>query len=117
VVPVNPSATTIGGLQCFARVQYIQPPLEAALIMVPPAAADGPVRDCAEAGIPRVWLYGTGANMVNAQAVQYCEEHRIRVVAGECPYMFLPKSGFVHRFHGFVRKISGSYPRHASVAS
>jgi hypothetical protein len=27
--------------------------------------------------------------------------------------MFLPESGAVHRFHGFLRKLTGRYPKHA----
>jgi len=33
------------------------------------------------------------------------------VVAGECPFMFLPETSWFHRFHGFCRKVSGKYPK------
>jgi predicted CoA-binding protein len=112
-VPVNPKTQEIDGVPCFSRLQAVQPPVDGALLMISPAATDAVVRDCAEAGIKRVWMYragGTGG-AVSADAVKYCEEHGIAVVPGECPFMFLPKASWFHRFHGLLRKITGKYPQ------
>jgi hypothetical protein len=54
-----------------------------------------------------------GKGAVNAKAVAFCEEHGIRVVPGECPFMFLPETATFHRLHGLIRKITGRYPRRA----
>jgi predicted CoA-binding protein len=111
-VPVNPAAQEIDGQRCFARVQDIQPPVAGVLLMTSPAATESVVRDCAEAGIPRVWMYrATGAGAVSAEAVGFCESKGISVIPGECPFMFLPEGAWFHRFHGWVRKIAGSYPK------
>ena len=114
VVPVNPQASEVLGRQCFARVQDIQPPVDAALLMTPPAATDAVVKDCAAAGIRRVWMYrAAGQGAVSQPAVRFCQEHAIQVVPGECPFMFWRDAGAAHRIHGFLRKIFGQYPRHA----
>jgi hypothetical protein len=42
--------------------------------------------------------------------VAFGKSHGIEMVVGECPFMFLPNSGWFHHFHGFVRKITRSYP-------
>jgi hypothetical protein len=52
----------------------------------------------------------TGRGAVTQTAVRFCMEHGITVVPGECVYMFLPKPGWMHGFHGFVRKMTGTYP-------
>jgi len=114
VVPVNPAMREVQGRRCFARVQDIEPPVEAALLMTSPEVTDTVVRDCAEAGIRRVWMHrATGPGAVSSKAVDFCRERGIRVVPGECPFMFLPQSDAVHRLHGFFRKITGRYPKHA----
>jgi predicted CoA-binding protein len=114
MVPVNPHAKELLGRKCFACVQDIEPPVDAALLMTPPQATEVAVRDCAEAGIRRVWMHRAGgAGAVSEKAVQFCQEHNIRVVPGECPLMFLPKAASVHRVHGFFRRITGRYPKHA----
>lgn len=111
-IPVNPKASELDGRPCYARVQDIQPPADGALVITPPEATDQVVRDCAEAGIRHVWIYrGMGTGSASKAAVEFCEANGISVVAGECPYMFLPGSPFFHKLHGAVKKITGSYPR------
>ena len=118
VVPVNPNVAEVQGRRCFARVQDIQPPVEAALLMTSPEATETVVNDCAEADVRRVWMYrAAGKGAVSAKAVAFCRERGIEVVPGQCPFMFLPDTAGIHRFHGFVRKITGRYPRRTSSRS
>ena len=116
VVPVNPKTPSVLGHPCFTRVQDVHPPVDAALIMTSPLATDTVVRDCADAGVRRVWMYrATGQGAVTPTAVAFCRDRGIQLVAGECPFMFLPAAGTIHRFHGFIRKITGRYPdRHCA---
>jgi len=117
VVPVNPKLAEVRGRRCYRDVQEIQPPVEAALLMTSPGVSETVVRDCAEAGIRRVWLYrAAGQGAVSAKAVEFCREQGIQVVPGECPYMFLPAAG-LHGIHGFIRKITGRYPRRGGVVA
>jgi len=114
VVPVNPKMEEAQGRKCFARVQDIEPPVDAALLMTSPEITETVVSDCAEAGIRRVWMYRAGGKgAVSDKAVQFCNERGIRLVSGECPFMFLPQSGGIHRFHGFIRKLTGRFPKHS----
>ena len=112
VVPVNPAASEIEGQRCFASVREIQPPVSTALLMTSPAVTEMVVRDCAEAGVRRVWMYRAGGQgAVSVKAVGFCESNGIDVIPGECPLMFLPGSAWFHKFHGWIKKIAGSYPR------
>ena len=114
VVPVHPNAAEIEGRRAFQRVQQIDPPVDGALVMTSAQAARGIVRDCAEAGIGRVWLYrATGPGALSNSAVEFCQTSGIRVVAGHCPFMFWKDAGFLHRLHGMLIKLSGKYPRPA----
>ncbi len=111
-VPVNPQAADIAGVPCYASVENIEPPVEAVLVMTKPQQAEKIVGDCQRAGIRKVWLYrATGSGAVSPEAVQFCRENGIDVVAGHCPYMFLPKSSWFHHFHGTLLKITGRYPK------
>jgi hypothetical protein len=117
VIPVNPNATEVLCQHCFARIQDVKPPVDTVLLMTPSRSTDAVVSDCAEAGIKRIWMYRAGGKgAVSPRAVAFCHERGIRVVPGQCPYMFLPGSGGVHAFHGFIRKITGRYPKHQHAA-
>lgn len=111
VVPVHPVLESVDGVPCVHRLQELQPPVDGALLMTAPAVTDDVVRDCAEAGVRRVWMHrGAGQGAVSAAAVAWCRERGIAVVDGACPFMFLPGAGFVHRAHGFLARLLGRHP-------
>jgi len=111
VVPVNPLTENVEGQACFPRVQAVNPPVEAALLMTSPLETERVVRDCADAGIREVWMHkGGGQGSVGQSAVAFCHEHQIGVVEGHCPFMFLPNTQWFHRAHGFVLKLVGGFP-------
>lgn len=112
VVPVHPGIEEIEGQRCYARIQEIAPPVEAVMVLTPPAVTYEIAHDCVEAGVAELWMYrATGAGAVSREAIAYCETNGIRVIPGECPFMFFPQTGFPHRVHGLVRRITGRYPQ------
>lgn len=112
IIPVHPNAKLIAGLTCYPRVQDIRPPVKAALLVTRPEVTEAVVRDCEAAGITRVWMHrGGGVGAVSGEAVAFCRQHGMSVIAGECPMMFLNPAAFVHRVHRFVKKVVGRYPQ------
>ena len=112
MVPVNPSLSEVEGRTCYHRMQDVTPPVDGVLVMTSPAVTEQVVRDCAEAGVGRVWMYrAAGQGAVSPSAVAFCEEKNIGVVPGECPYMFFHNAGFIHRAHGFIRQLTGTLPK------
>lgn len=115
VVPVNPNAAEVMGKQAFRRVQDIHPRVDAALLMTSSAVGEAVVADCVEAGIRQVWFYrATGDGAVSSNALELCERNGIRVVPGECPFMFFPHNG-LHGIHTFIRKITGTFPKRVAA--
>ncbi len=102
VVPVNPKMTELWGPQCFARVQDIQPPVDGALLMTSPSVTEAVVRDCAEAGIRRVWMYrAVGQGAVSDEAVDFCRDARDCRRAGRVPVYVsaeerVPRNPWIH---------------------
>lgn len=118
IVPVNPNAPEVLGRRCFADVQQIQPPVQAALLMTAPQVTESVVKDCAEIGISRIWMYRAGGQgSVSPQAVEFCQARGIQIIPGECPLMFWQDAGFGHRVHGFIRRMVGHYPARVSALS
>jgi len=116
VVPVNPNASEVLGKPCFAHVQDIQPKVDAVLLLTSPAGTDTVVADCAVAGVSRVWMYrAVGKGAISEKAIAFCQEHGIRVIAGQCPFMFLGGAETIHRLHGLFRKITGRFPKRSRV--
>jgi predicted CoA-binding protein len=118
VVPVNPTGGDgQDGIPFVRRLQDIVPPVEAALLMTPPAVTTEVVKDCAEAGIRDVWMHqGVGRGAASPAAIAFCRDHGIAVVTGACPLMYLPETGFVHRAHRWCREVLGRPRGGASAA-
>jgi predicted CoA-binding protein len=104
VVPVNPAMTEAQGRRCYPRVQDIQPPVEAALIMTPSARTAEVVRDCLATGVRRLWLHrGAGAGSSSPEALTLCREGGVQPVTDLCPFMAFPDPGWLHAAHRFLR--------------
>jgi uncharacterized protein len=111
LVPVNPAAAEIDGQPCFSSVGEVQPPVEGALIMTPPAESAAVVRACAAAGISQIWLYrSAGSGSVSPEALAACGEHGLSTVAGECPLMWQRETPWFHLVHKTLRGWFGKLP-------
>jgi predicted CoA-binding protein len=106
VVPLNPSATEIEGRPCHRSVRDVTPPVEAALLLTPAARSAAAVEDCLAAGVRRIWFHrGGGPGAASVEALALCDRSGVDVVPGACPLMFLPRTGVVHRVHGFFHRL------------
>lgn len=110
LVPVNPAITELAGAKCYSSVRDVQP-VSAVLLLTAPEISERVAEDCIAAGVRHVWMYrAMGQGAVSSKAVQLCRQQGINVIAGECPFMFFPDAGFIHRVHGWISRIAGSYP-------
>jgi uncharacterized protein len=108
VFPVHPSAEEVDGARCYRSLTDIPRSVGGLLIVVPPAETEAVVREAAAAGIGRVWMQ-QGAE--SAEAIRFCEEHGMRVVAGECVLMFAEPAAWFHRAHRWVWGALGKLPK------
>jgi predicted CoA-binding protein len=110
VFAVHPSAPAVAGDRCYPDVASLPPPIDGAVVMVAAAASPAVVEACADAGIPRVWLFkgigGEGA--LSDAAVLAAQERGLDVVPGACPLMFLGPVGWFHRIHRAARRRRGA---------
>ncbi|UCH63495.1 MAG: CoA-binding protein [Fidelibacterota bacterium] len=106
--PVHPEAEVLEGDKCYTGLSELPEQTGGVLIIVPPNQTEQVVRDAAAAKIPRVWIQ-QGAE--SEEAVRFCEEHDMDVVAGECILMFAEPLRFYHKPHRWVWKLLGKLPR------
>ncbi len=112
VVPVNPNASEIAGLACAPNLKAVDPAPEGVLVMTPSQQSCEMVRQSAERGVKLVWLYkAAGYGAVSPEAVEACDELGVRVIAGECPFMFFPNTAWFHRLHAGWKTLTGTMPR------
>ncbi|MBA3976510.1 MAG: CoA-binding protein [Candidatus Solibacter sp.] len=112
VVPVNPNADEIGGRECKRSLAEVDPPAEGVLVMTSSKQSRELIRQSAERGVKMVWLYkAAGCGAATPEAVEACDELGMRVIAGECPFMFFPNTAWFHKLHAGWRTLTGTMPR------
>ena len=109
VFAVNPLMRTFEGERCYPNLQSIPGGVDGVVIITRPETTDRIVRDCNDAGVPRVWMHqslGKGSS-VSPEAVEYCRQHGISVIAGACPMMYGDGADFGHTCMRWYLKLTG----------
>jgi len=111
VYPVNPHAEEVEGDRCYASVTAIPGRLDGALLVTRPESSEQLVRDCAAAGVLRIWMHENAffksGTSVSDDAVAFCRENGISVIAGGCPMMFFD---FGHKCMRWMFSVMGKLP-------
>jgi predicted CoA-binding protein len=107
VFPVHPSAGHIDGVPCAASLASLPESVGGVVLVTPPSQTERLVEEAAEAGIKRVWMQ-QGAE--SPAAIQFCEEHGMQVIAGECILMFARPRRWYHLAHRWLWRVLGKLP-------
>jgi predicted CoA-binding protein len=112
VFAVNPTAKEVDGSPCYPSVKDLPNPVDCAVIVTRSRVTERVVRDCVEAGIPRVWmhdnpLFGEKHSSASEAAAAYGREHGLMVIEAGCPLMFLD---FAHKCMHLVLRAMNKLP-------
>lgn len=113
VFAVNPGMRSFEGDPCYAGVQTIPGGVDGVVIITRPEVTERIVQDCNAAGVHRVWMHqglDQRASSVSRQAVAYCRDHDIDVIAGACPMMYGPGVDFGHACMRWMLGVAGKLP-------
>jgi len=105
---VNPTALVIEDRPCYPSLKALQEQVGGVVFVVPPEETRKVVREVAEMGIRRVWMQQGSESQ---DAIRFCEENNISVVAGECILMFAKPVESFHRVHRWVWGVLGKLPK------
>jgi uncharacterized protein len=108
VYPVNPYAERVESDRCYPDLKSLPEKVGGVLVMLPPEKTMKVLPEIADAGIRNVWLQ---QRTESPQAIQFCRDHNIDVVYGECIMMFSEPAGFPHSLHRWLKKVTGSLPK------
>ena len=112
VFPVNPNLRTFDGSPCYPDLRSIPGGVDGVVIITRPETSARIVRECADTGVRRVWMHSSLArgSSVSADAIEFCLQHDITVIAGACPMMYGPGVDFGHTCLRLILKLSGGLP-------
>jgi predicted CoA-binding protein len=108
VYPINRNVEAVEGDRCYASLGVLPEKVDGVVIVVPPKETEQVVREADAAGIQNVWMQ---QGSESEAAIQYCQEHGLNEVHGECIMMFAPPVGSFHRWHRGAWKVFGKLPK------
>ena len=112
VFAINPHMPMFEGDRCYPDLKSIPGGVDGVVIITRPKTTEQIVRECADAGVRRVWMHSSAAqgSSVSAAAAEFCVQHDISVIAGACPMMYGPGVDFGHTCMRWILKLSGGLP-------
>ena len=114
VFAISPSAETFDGDRSYPDLLSIPGGVDGVVIATRPAATEELVRQCVQARVPRVWMHESmihGGTSVSADAVAFCREHEIALIAGACPMMYCTPVDFGHRCMRWMMQATRGLPK------
>lgn len=112
VFAINPKVDQVEGDACYPDLKSTPEVAEAVVIITRPEVTNQIVHECADLGIERVWMHRSFmGNSQSEEAIQFCQEHQIKVIPGGCPMMFCEPVDFGHKCMRWLGQMTGSVPK------
>jgi len=108
VYAVNPNLDEFEGDKCYHSLSDLPNDVTALHINTKPEHTQTLVEAAFQKGISNIWVQ-QGA--VDKQAYKYGKEKGLNMVSGQCIFMYSGEVKGPHKFHGFLKKVFGMYPK------
>lgn len=108
VYAINRKGGFSGKIKLFTSLFEIGEQLDGIVTVVPPGETEIIVQEAHDLGIKNIWMQ-LGSNSKNA--IDFCIEKKINLVHNECVMMFAEPVNSIHKFHRWINKITGKYPK------
>lgn len=106
VLPVHRSLNRVEGDECYHSVTDLRGKVEAVVTAVPPGETERVLRECAGAGIRRIWMMKGSSS---ERTISLAQELGLDIVTGECPLMYLEPVRSIHKVHRWTKRLFGGY--------
>jgi uncharacterized protein len=107
IYPVNPNMDDVEGAKCYHNVSDLPSSVKHAVFMTPKPSTAGAVENAIHNGFTHIWIQ-QGAE--TKDAIDNARNNGAKIVHGTCIMMHANPSG-VHKFHGFLSKLFGAFPK------
>jgi uncharacterized protein len=106
--PINPHMTEIDGEPCFTDITQLPVNVKHLLVATPVSQTEEVVAKAISRGINNIWIQQMAES---AAAIDLAEKNGINLIKKECILKFAEPVTGVHKFHRFINKLFGTYPK------
>ncbi len=108
--PVNPHADEIQGVKCYKAVDELPEDVAHLYVVTPKKETLQIVRQAINKGVKMIWIQQSSDT---PDAVQIIKEAGIPLIYKQCIFMFADPVKGPHKFHRFLSRFFGGYPKMA----
>ncbi|TSA27774.1 MAG: CoA-binding protein [Bacteroidetes bacterium] len=106
--PVNPNADKIDDLQVYSQLSELPEEVKHLLILTSRKWTEKLVMEAIAKGIDHIWIQQMSDT---PEAVKIAREAGVRLVTGQCIFMWAEPVKIIHKFHKTMKKIFGLLPK------
>lgn len=108
VYPVNPNTENLNGDPCFKDISSLPGQVNRVYIVTPPEKTAENVRLAIDKGIKNIWIQQRSDT---EQALEMIRDTDVNLIHNQCILMYADPVKGVHKFHRFLNKLFGKYPK------
>ncbi len=108
VYPVNPNTENLNGDPCFKDINSLPGQVNRVYIVTPPEKTAENVRLAIDKGIKNIWIQQRSDT---EQALEMIRDTDVNLIHNQCILMYADPVKGVHKFHRFLNKLFGKYPK------
>ena len=102
VFPINPFEAEILGHKSFKSISDLPNNIDAAFIILRKERVLALAREAAEKGIKYIWIH---EKCTTQEIESITSNFDVKIISGECYFMWAEPVNGVHKFHRFIRRI------------
>jgi predicted CoA-binding protein len=108
VYGVNPNAAYLNGDPCYPDITSLPPEVDRVYIVTPPEKTAENVRMALDKGIKNIWIQQRSDS---GEALEMLKDTDVTLIHNQCIMMYASPVKGPHKFHRFINKVFGKYPR------
>ncbi len=108
VYGVNPMAESLDGDPCYKDISSLPDEVDRVFIVTPPEKTADNVRQALDKGIRHIWIQQRSDT---TEALELLKETDVNLIYNQCILMYAPPVKGAHKFHRFLNRLFGKYPR------
>jgi len=108
VFPVNRKGGYSGNTKLYTSLFDIGQKIDGIVTVIPASETEIVVQEAFDLGINNIWMQ-LGSESQNA--IDFCESKKMNSIYKECILMYAEPVNSVHKFHRWIYKLTGKYPK------
>ena len=108
VYGVNPNAENLNGDPCYKDIASLPDEVDRVFIVTPPEKTAENVSMALDKGIKNIWIQQKSDT---GEALELLKDKDVNLIHNQCLLMYASPVKGPHKFHRFLNKVFGKYPK------